>query len=327
MVHVQHVYLNSFPNPNGCSMKYMIVSCFLLCFVTTFTFAQLPQTVVYLFDVHRSGKQLTLDHPKIISNKKGYNNQPYFSPDGKYLFYVSSVDTSNTEIMRYDLQRKKSKRLTRTKEPEYSPRYSPDLSTLTCVRVEKDQTTQHLACYTFKGKKPLVILPQLTSIGYYEWINQNEFMSFELPEPFYLVRHNISNGKADTIATHIGRTISNVRTKSRIAYIDKSDSMHWNIRTIAPENLRSKKPTKPFENPILTETLPGEEDFCVLQDGSILMGHEGKIYIKKNPFRNKEEEWTLWADLQTFGIQKFYRMAISVDNMQLAVVVYQGEKP
>lgn len=308
-------------------MKYILVSCFLLCFVNKASLAQLPQTVVYLFDVHRSGKQLSLENPRIISNKKGYNNQPYFSPDGKYLFYVSSMDTSNTEIMRYDLQRKKSKRITRTKEAEYSPRYSPDLSTLTCVRVEKDQTTQHFASYSFKGKKPLVILPKLTSIGYYEWITQNEFLSFELPEPFYLVRHNLFTSKTDTLATHIGRTIANVRTKSRITYIDKSDSLHWKIRTIAPENLRSKKPAKPIENPVLTETLEGEEDFCVLQDGSILMGHEGKIYIKKNPFRNNNESWALWADLQNFGIQKFYRMAVSIDNMQLAVVVYQGDKP
>ena len=78
-------------------MKYILVSCFLLCFVNKASLAQLPQTVVYLFDVHRSGKQLSLENPRIISNKKGYNNQPYFSPDGKYLFYVSSMDTSNPE--------------------------------------------------------------------------------------------------------------------------------------------------------------------------------------------------------------------------------------
>lgn len=69
------------------------------------------------------------------------------------------------------------------------------MSRLSCVKVEKDKTTQHFYTYNFAGKKPINILPDLVSIGYYDWISQNEFLSFELPEPFYLVRHNIQSNK------------------------------------------------------------------------------------------------------------------------------------
>jgi len=161
--------------------------------------AQLPETSIYIFEIQRTKRTYTLMTPKKISKKKGYNNQPYFSPDDLSLYYVSAMDTTNTEVMKYDLKKKKSRRLTKTKECEYSPKFSPDMSTITCVRVEQDKETQHLASYTLKEKKPLVILPELKSIGYYEWISQSEFISFELPEPFYLVKHNVMKKGTDTL--------------------------------------------------------------------------------------------------------------------------------
>ncbi len=304
--------------------KYFIT--FLL-LITSHVYAQLPETVIYLFQVQRSPKGYKLLNPKIISKTTGYNNQPNFTLDGKWLFYVSSIDTTNTELYRYDIAKKKSKRITKTKEPEYSPKYTPDMERISCVKVESDKTTQHFYTYDLKGKKPQVLLPELISIGYYDWISQHEFLSFELPEPFYLVKRNYIKKTADTIATKIGRTFYNLRSKGKIVFLDKSDSLHWVIRTVAKENLIKTKKGQPFINPILTETLPGEEDYCFMQDGSVLMGHEGKLYMKKNPFRNQLSTWDEFADLNEFGINQFYRISISNDNTLLAVVVYKGKKP
>ncbi|HMT35864.1 MAG TPA: hypothetical protein PKC41_08395 [Chitinophagaceae bacterium] len=303
---------------------------FLLCLLYSLSSkGQLPETVIYLFDVQKSVKGLTLSHPKIISKKKGYNNQPYFTMDGDYLFYVSAIDTVNIELYKVAMQKKKykSKRITHTKEAEYSPKYTPDMEHISCVRVEQDRKTQHFYSYSLKGKKPINILPKLSSIGYYEWLNQNEVLSFELPEPFYLVKHHISLGRADTLATDIGRTFYHLRAKGKVVYVDKSDSNKWVIRTIASENLKTFNKKMNVPNPLLTETLPHEEDYCFTQDGSILMGHEGILYIKKNPFRNANATWDEVIDLKTFGIEKFYRIAMSVDNTKLAVVAYTGKKP
>lgn len=290
--------------------------------------AQLPETVIYLFDIEKGARGLQLLSPKIISKKDGYNNQPYFTPDEKYIYYVSSVDSSNTEIYRYDLKKKRSKRLTTTREPEYSPRYTPDWKSISCVSVERDKVTQHFYTYNLKGKKPLVILPNLKTIGYYEWITGIEFLSFELPEPFYLVRHNLMTQRTDTLAENIGRTFYYVRSKNRIVYVDKSDSTSWKIRMIPPENLRTaRKDFVKRENPVLVETLPHEEDYCFMMDGSILMGHDGKLFYRKNPFRHPESTWKELADMRQFGIDQFYRLAISPDNTKLALVVYKGKKP
>ncbi len=291
--------------------------------------AQLPETVIYLFDVKKNAKGLVIDHPRIISKKSGYNNQPYFTMDGDYLFYVSAMDTVNIELYKININHKKmkSQRITHTKEAEYSPKYTPDMERVSCVRVEKDRKTQRLYTYTLKGKKPQCVTPDIPSIGYYEWLNQNEIITFELPEPFYLVKHHLSTHKADTLATNIGRTFYNLRSKGKVVYVDKSDSTRWVIRTVASENLKTFNRKKMVPNPALSETLDQEEDYCFTQDGHLLMGHQGKLYIKKNPLKNPQAVWEELADLKPFGIEKFYRMAMSIDNTKLAIVVYKGEKP
>jgi len=296
-------------------------------FFSICSYAQLPETSIYLLDVLRKQDGFHFSTPRCIAGPGGYNNQPWFTPDEKYMLYIRSVDSINTEIYRYDVTKKKSRRLTHTPEAEYSARYSPNEDRITCVRVEKDRIAQRMGVYHLNGRKPGVILPGLQKLGYYEWLNGNEFLSFELPEPFSLVKHNLANNRSDTLCQAIGRTFAYVRTKNRILYIDKTDTTHWVMRTIAPENLRMARKGYKVENPFFTEIFPGEEDFCVFRDGSLLMAHEGILYIKRNPFRHPEEKWKELLDLKPYGIAKCYRLAISPDNRQLAIVVYTGTKP
>lgn len=305
-------------------MKYIIVFLsFIFCF--SHSFAQLPETEIYLFDLRKTPKGYVVSNPKVVAPNSGYNNQPYFSPDGKYLYFVSSVKASNTEIYRYDLQKKKAKRITRTKTNEYSPKYTTDQASLTSVVVEEDSVTQHFYINSLKRKNRKNILPKLTSIGYYEWLNVLEFVSFELPEPFFLVKHHITNATADTLASNIGRTFYYLKNKGLLSYIDKSDSSKWRIKTISSKQLA--RGDKQKVHSLLANTLPNEEDYCFLQDGSIFMGHEGKMFVLRNPFKNPNAIWTEVINFKPFGIDKFYRLATSSDNTKLAIVVYKGKKP
>jgi hypothetical protein len=198
------------------------------------------------------------------------------------------------------------------------------MENISCVRVEKDKVTQHIVQYTSKGKKPSILLPRLKNVGYYEWLNQQEVIVFELPEPFYLVRRSLYASMADTLAKNIGRTFYYLRGKGKIIYLDKSDTISWKIKSISQDQLKKVRKGLAVESDIVCETLPGEEDFCFLQDGSILMGHNGFLYLKKNPFKYKDAPWDEFADLQTFGLQKFSRLAISPDNTKLAIVSLEG---
>lgn len=302
-------------------------SLWVFCLLSLPSFAQLPSTQIYLFDFQKTVKGVTLTHPVKIAPGKLYNNQPYFTPDNRLMYFVSSNDTNNTEIYQYDLAKRKTKRLTHTTECEYSPKLTTDMEHISCVRVERDKKTQRLYTYSLRGKKPYAVMPEQTNIGYYEWLSLHEYLAFELPEPFSLVQCNSYKKTRWRLDDSIGRTFYARKYKGRSVYVDKEDSNQWVLRALLPENLRAVKNRTNITNPIITETLPGEEDYCFLADGSILMGHKGKLYLRKSPWDNPKETWIEVADLTSFGITSFYRLAISPSYRKLAIVVYEGKKP
>ncbi len=306
--------------------KIVLLACILFTF--TIAKAQLPETKVYLLDLQKNGAKIIVSNPKMVSNKKGYNNQPYFMDDDRNILFVSNNGNGNTDIYRYDMKKKSIKRITKTDEAEYSPRQSmAEDNEITCVRVEKDTVTQHFYAYNNKGKKGHLLLPDLSTIGYYTWLNGAEIVAFTLPEPFTLVKYNVVTLKADTIIESIGRTIINNRSK--IYYVDKSDSEHYYIKQIAKENIRPRKGKEKVADITVLETLPEQEDFCILNDGTILMGDAGKLYaFNPKKVRGKvQEDWIEVADLNKMGIGIFYRLVVNADNTKMAVVGYEGKKP
>jgi hypothetical protein len=301
--------------------------------------AQLPETRIYTVDISRSKDLLVFGNSQLISNAKGYNNQPYFSPDGNYIYYASNNGKGNTDIYRYSVEKKSpilfwhknNKRITKTSESEYSPRLKPDETEITCVRVEKDTVTQHFFAYNTKGKNPHLYIPNEKNIGYYTWFGGADIVAFTLPEPFMLSKINIITMRKDTIASNVGRCFQ--AYKNKMYYVDKSTvnaDSGYAIRMVTPDNLKLRYKDRPkVENPIITFTLPLQEDFVIMNEGTFLMGAIGKLYAY-NPKNNKKyanNAWREQADFKTMGLASFYRLALSADNSKLAVVCYAGEKP
>src|SRR5437868_2850144 len=108
--------------------------------------AQLPETDLWLFKITTEDKKLVLGEGKNITSRKGYDNQPFFTPDGKQILYVSIREDKQADVYRYDLGKAQSFQLTKTKESEYSPNYTPDGKSISCVVVEAD-STQRLWLY------------------------------------------------------------------------------------------------------------------------------------------------------------------------------------
>jgi WD40-like Beta Propeller Repeat len=307
-------------------MKNIFLLFFLLMSVTCY--AQLPETRIYTIDISREARnRLTFSNPILISKEKGYNNQPFFMDDDRSILYVSNNGKGNTDIYKYDMKRKKNKRITNTDEAEYSPRQSMMEEEITCVRVEKDTVTQHFYAYNYSGKKGHLLLPDVTSLGYYTWINGVDIIGLTLPEPFTLTKYNTVTLKADTLTTHIGRTF--LTHNSKFYYVDKKDTNNFAIRLMPKENIRPRKNSTRVENPIVCNTLAGQEDFCITYDGTIWMGKEGKLYAyhTKKVKGVEDHKWIEIADFTKLGIASFYRLAVNQNMTKLAVVMYVGDKP
>jgi hypothetical protein len=292
--------------------------------------AQLPETEIYLLDMQKNGAgKYSFSNPRLISNPKGYNNQPYFMDDDKTILFASNNGSGNTNIYKYDMNRKKIKRFTKTQEAEYSPQQSKaEEGEITCVRVEKDTVSQIFYSYYKKGKKGHFNLPNVNSIGYYTWLNGAEIIALTLPEPFTLTKYNVITLKADTLVTNIGRTFQVQNNK--LLYVDKIDSNHFYIKQMVKENIRPRKNKNlQADDVVLCETLEGQEDFCMGYDGTIFMGKEGKLYAwYTKKIRGMEaNKWHEIADFTSNGIPAFYRLVINQDMSKIALVAYKGKKP
>src|ERR1044071_6706481 len=107
-------------------------------------------TDIYVAPLERWAGPLPVGEPLNVTARAGYDNQPFFSPDGRSLYYTSARG-GQSDIYRYDFAGKASAQVTATPESEYSPTVMPDGKHLSVVRVERD-STQRLWAFTLDRK-------------------------------------------------------------------------------------------------------------------------------------------------------------------------------
>lgn len=273
-------------------------------------YSQLPDCDIWLLDIKDSAGHISFHNPINITNRKGYDNQPVFSPDGKYILYSSQRDSGGqTDIYKYDLKTKTTTQFTHTPTSEYSPAFMPDGKNISVVMVEKD-SAQRLWKFPLSGDEPMCIMKNVDSIGYHCWINKDSVAIFVLTKPSSLQIVAINLQKPKIIAQDVARGLQMVK-KYKLFYIQKSNNSNWRIKT-------SKLTDNSFkvDLPLYFKI----EDFCfndfLLREPSIIFCNGGSIYA--SGFWGNEI--SLLQDISSYGISNITRIAISPDGKKLAVV-------
>ncbi|MGZ3885512.1 MAG: TolB family protein, partial [Bacteroidia bacterium] len=141
--------------------------------------AQLPETDLWLFRIKTEKQQLKAVDGKNITARKGYDNQPCFTPDNKHILYVSIREDNQADVYNYDISKETSVQLTKTKVSEYSPNFTPDQKAISCVVVEPD-SAQRLWLYNLDGSVKACYNKGLDSIGYYSWLSNDTLLYYKL---------------------------------------------------------------------------------------------------------------------------------------------------
>lgn len=291
------------------SMKYLaLIVCCLLSF--TNCFSQLPDCDIWLLDIKDNTGQVSFHNPVNITSRKGYDNQPAFSPDGNYILYSSQRDSGGqTDIYKYDLQTKQIAPFTKTPTSEYSPTFMPDGNNLpggskiSVVMVEKD-SAQRLWQFPLAGGEPSCSMKKVDSIGYHCWVNKDTVALFILTKPaFSLQIANIHSQKTFLIADSIGRCMK--MRDGNLWHTTKAGHF-WNVYEYS---IKSKTPY--IKGMIESEDflLRGKYEIWSLSDNSIVSG-----------YMNSKAGATEIVNLETFGITKPARITMSPDGKKLAVV-------
>ena len=277
-----------------------------------------PANDIFLIDVanNRNG-QIRLGAPVRVTQWNGYNNQPFFLPDGKSLLYTSIRADKQADIYRYEIKSATTSRVTETPESEYSPTVTPDGKFISVVRVEAD-STQRLWKFPLAGGKPILVLEKIKPVGYHCWLDGNTLALFVLGQKGQsntLQIVDVATEKAEMIAENIGRAIRRVPHQNKLSFVHKVSDQEWVIRTF---DLQTR------EIAPLLNTLPGSEEYAWTPGGILLMAKDSKLF-SWNPA--KETSWQELADFSQAGLKNITRIAVSPKGDRLAIVARRNAGP
>jgi hypothetical protein len=275
-------------------------------------YAQAGNTDIWLLDVGFRGNQIMFENPENITDRKGYDNQPCFSPDGLYLLYSSIDDDKQADIYRYEIPSGLMHRLTFTGESEYSPIITPDGRFFSCVRVERDTTQQRVWVYPLpeedsKGEE--VLIEDVNQVGYYCWLDRKNLAMFVRGDKPTLQTTHVVKNRSSIIAQNIGRTMQMIPGTNKLSYIAKESDGRSYLYQWDPETGRATS---------IVEALDGGEDYCWAPTGYLLMGKGSRLY-RFSPGRDMA--WQPIADLSEYGIHEFQRLTMNSTGTRIAIVV------
>ncbi|MEL7003232.1 MAG: hypothetical protein AAFN93_10930, partial [Bacteroidota bacterium] len=237
----------------------------------TFLNAQ-PSTEIYIFDLTIENDLYRISNPTNISRNPGYDNQPFFLPDGSGLLYASNRG-EQTDVYKYDLTSGDTQQITDSEGSEYSPTVDPTGKYFSTIILEKDGT-QLLWRYSIYGGKRELLIPD-SKVGYHCWLDHKTIATFVLGDPPTLELFDSSNSKKQILTKNIGRSLHKIPDTELISYVSKIGD-DWIIKSLDPVSGESKS---------ITNTLKKSEDLTWTKDGTILMGKDEKLY-QYNPEKN-----------------------------------------
>lgn len=249
---------------------------------------------------------LRLGEPANITDRPGYDNQPFFLPDGSGLWYTVVNDEGVADIWLHDMTSGMNRAVTTTApESEYSPTPKPG-GGFSAIRVEAD-STQRLWGFDADGGGGAVIFPDLAPVGYHAWADDGTVVMFVLGSPATLQVGHLSGGPVELHASDIGRSIQRIPGSNAVSFVQRVSADEAWITRLDPATGAQDR---------LIEAIEGGDYHAWTPAGVLLMGHEGRLY-RSDPANGAD--WDELADLSGLGI-RISRLAVSPDGMLIAIV-------
>lgn len=287
-------------------MKQTIFALLFIFSLTSFSQAR-GDDEVFLFDLALKDGKLVLSNYENMTNNEGYDNQPSFI-DNNSLF-CSSSRNGQTDILKYDIEKKRKKWISATEGSEYSPIKIPKRNRASAIRLEKDGT-QKLYKYNLKKNVSKLLIDDLV-IAYHTWYDENTIVSSAIENnELVLYITDVRTNEHKKVATKVGRSLHKIPKTNLVSYISKENEQ-WEIRSLNPETLETK---------FIAYALKGSEDICWTLRGSLLTG-KGPIVYTLDPKTDKK--WSVVTSLKKYGIDNITRLALSPNGSKMALVGYK----
>jgi hypothetical protein len=274
-------------------------------FISFSAFAQLPETDIWLFKIEKKDRHYFYSNPLNVTHRKGYDNQPSFSTDGKSILYVSIGDDKQADIYSYDIKKKQAINLTKSEVSEYSPTIIPSHLGFSTVVVEKD-SSQRIWQYNLDGTFDKIIAETTDSIGYHTWLNKDTMLYYKLTQPHSLRAVNLKNSEDVWICDNPSRAFKKIGKGSQFIYaIKDSTKIHYRIYN---PTLRESK--------LYATAIGVNEDFIWHQEFGLVISDNSDL--KK--YNEQTKTWDILFSFSNVGIKRITRFNFDSKTKQLVIV-------
>jgi hypothetical protein len=262
--------------------------------------------------------------PSPVSTIAGYDNQPYFSPDGTRILFAANHDGKQTDVYVFDRGASRVAQLTKTAENENSPTYVPTgagpAGSFTVVQSEFDKTggrpaspIQRLWRFNADGTSPQLILADINPVGYHAWMTADQLVLFVLGaqgKPATLQIASVKSGKAQVAAEGIGRSLHRIPGTGLASFVHREGEEFW-VKQI---EVASGK----IETLVRTAAGSSDRDMAWMPDGKTMLMSAG---TKLMSWTRGAAGWTEVFDASAHQLGAVSRIAISPKGDALAIVV------
>jgi len=267
-----------------------------------------PSTDVYVAEMAAGLDSLVRAKPQPVATEKGYENQPFFTPDGRAILFTANRDGKQMDIYEHT-RGGATRQLTATPEGEYSPpTITPD-GAISVIRVESDGA-QRLWRFERNGTSPRVLVANVKPVGYHAWIDGGRLALFVLGPPATLRLAPPGEGDAEIVATDIGRSIHRIPNTRAISFVQRERDGTFVVKRLDTD---SKQITT------IAKAVAGssDRDTAWTPDGTLLMSAGTRVFARTPD----SADWREVYDVKPHGLGTVTRLAVSPDGRALAFVV------
>jgi len=273
-----------------------------------------PGTDIYLVPMTAGLASLKAARPVPLSVAAGYDNQPMFSPDGARVLFAANRDGKQIDIYAFDRASSRVTQLTQTAENENSPTFVPaglgEPGGFSVVQTEPDRS-QRLWRFNAAGKNPQLVLADVKPVGYHAWVEPDHLAMFILGQPATLQVGRVAPGKAEIVATDIGRSLHRIPGTRQVSFVQRESPTEFSIRQI---DIDSRQVVT------LVRTVEGssDRDYAWMPDGrTILMSAGTKVWS----WTRGSTGWSEVFDGASFQLGVISRLNASPKGDAIAIVV------
>lgn len=272
---------------------------------------ELPECDIFLFDMQESDEGIAISNGQNATNRAGYDNQPWFTPDSKSFLFSANRKPDRTDIFEYFAETGETRQVTDTPTQEYSPQSSPDNRSISFV-TDGETANQSIWFTARENDKEEWLLGnqgEREPVGYYSWNRETGFIlywsryghSLKLVHQKDELSHYVT-GDAPPSTPHI------IPGTDKFSFLHRQGNGQVWIKELDPSTLAVRP---------LTSAVGSNPNYCWTPGGRILMVDANKLYRWS---AETTDGWQLVDELKNHGITGATRVASSPNGSMLAIV-------